>query len=76
MHKAILTESGAKRIGHPELAGKEVEFDKYSKDHFGVPEGRGGAGRTVENVYHNGRRIARFLSYAGGKPGLDIRCLN
>lgn len=65
MYKARLTESGAKRVGHPELANEIVEFDRYNMD-------KGHTKRTVENIYHNERRIARILSYAGKDPSLEI----
>jgi hypothetical protein len=72
MYKARLTKSGARRIGCPELAGAIVEFEQYSKDKYGVHEGPGGVGRTVEGIYYQGRRIAGGLSYAGETPGLEI----
>ena len=50
MKNAILTEAGAKRIGHPELAGEVVQYDKI------------GRFECADNVYHDGKRICGILS--------------
>lgn len=61
MKKARLTTDGARRIGYPHLAGKQVEYDKIHE-----------LGTTVENVYRDGNRIAGVLSIVGKTPGLII----
>ena len=59
MKNATLTEAGAKRIGHPELAGQVVQYDKIGR--FGC----------AENVYHDGKRICSVLSMTDkGDTGL------
>lgn len=50
MKKAFLTKAGAYRIGHEELAGQIVQYDKLGR--FGC----------VKNVYHDGKRICGILS--------------
>ena len=65
MHKAKLTKAGAERIGKPELAGKIVTYHRFSQP---SPP----CGKTVEQVFYKGERIAGNLSYAGNAPGLEI----
>lgn len=66
MKKAILTESGAKRIGYPELAGKRVEYDRITDDMFG---NRPLA--TADNVYYHGKLICGVLSTVDDPEDID-----
>ncbi len=62
MNNAILTEAGAKRIGHPELCGCTVQYDKVRE-----------LGLCVESVYYNGERISGVLSITGEDAGLILQ---
>lgn len=63
MKKAMLTKSGAYKIGRPELAGKIVLYNKIRE----TPEWIDGA--YAESVFHDNKRIAGSLSF-GEDPDL------
>ena len=62
MKRARLTEDGARRIGHPELAGEIIEYDRLHP----------GPVRCIDNFYYDGRRLDAVLSYAGDEPGVEL----
>ncbi len=62
MKIAVLTEDGAKRIGRPDLAGKEVTFD-----------GMHPLGLCAKNVFYQGEYIAGMLSIGGDDRGLSVK---
>ncbi len=60
-HKAVLTQSGAERVGHPRLAGEQVEYT-VSKSVNGAV--------CADDVFYQNRRIAGIVSFTGNTPGL------
>lgn len=58
--RAILTAAGARRIGCPDLTGKQVTFEGIT------PEG------NARRVYHEGVLIARNIATRGSDRGLSV----
>lgn len=61
MYRARLTEAGAYRLGHPELAGELIDYDEIAP-----------LGLCVNNIFHEGRRLGAVLSFVGDDPGVEL----